>query len=320
MVKFRKMYPDAMVYGNEGTDGEFIQILTRDEQLKLMPELENGLYYAVPFENNLPIWKEFNARVREKLIQYVKPKDLILVLGGRAQNNLFDIPDTMTVEYGVGYEGVYGNYRVFESYAWLHYVYGLLKIKDGLFYDTVINNYFDLNDFTYSDKKENYFLFLSRMTRRKGYEIAIEIAERTKTKLIIAGNGGDRPESPYVEYVGYADTAKRAELLKNAKALLCPTIYLEPFGGVTIEAMLSGTPVITTDFGAFTETVVNGFNGFRCNTLGDFIQAADNIKGLNNADIREYAAGRFSIEAIKPQYDKYFSRLNDLWGKGWYTI
>ena len=85
------------------------------------------------------------------------------------------------------------------------------------------------------------------------------------------------------------------------------------------EANACGTPAITTDWGAFTETVVNGLSGYRCRTLKEFCEAAENAKYLDRKKVREFAESRFSLEAIAPQYDQYFRRLETLWGDGWYS-
>jgi hypothetical protein len=46
-----------------------------------------------------------------------------------------------SVEFGVGYGGVFSKYKVFESYAWMHSIYAMFKnptTVDGNFYDAVI--------------------------------------------------------------------------------------------------------------------------------------------------------------------------------------
>jgi glycosyltransferase involved in cell wall biosynthesis len=106
-------------------------------------------------------------------------------------------------------------------------------------------------------------------------------------------------------------------LMAEAQVVLVPTQYVEPFGNVAIEAMASGTPVLTTDWGAFTETVRNGQNGFRCRTLKEFVDGITLVKELDRSYIRSSALARYSLEAIRPQYQSYFDRLTLLWGKGW---
>jgi glycosyltransferase involved in cell wall biosynthesis len=82
---------------------------------------------------------------------------------------------------------------------------------------------------------------------------------------------------------------------------------------------MCGTPVISTDWGAFTETVIQGFNGYRCRYLGEFIRAAEKVKQLDRASIREHAAKNYSLDAIAPRYTAYFRRLETLWDEGVYT-
>jgi glycosyltransferase involved in cell wall biosynthesis len=230
------------------------------------------------------------------------------------------------VEFGIGYEGILPNsFRVFESYAWMHCLYGKdgPSSTDGRFYDTVIPNYFDINEFPEHKTGGDYFLFMSRMTARKGYEIAIETTKRIGAKLIVAGTPGDAPVYDHVEYVGFADVQKRGELLSNAIGLFCPTLYLEPFGGVVCESLLCGTPVLTTDFGAFTETVRQDIDGFRCHTIGEFEKAAEICKCEYNDyifnwhnNIRLHAQRRWSTDVVAKQYEKYFDRLEGLRSRG----
>jgi glycosyltransferase involved in cell wall biosynthesis len=76
--------------------------------------------------------------------------------------------------------------------------------------------------------------------------------------------------------------------------------------------------VITTDWGAFTETVIDGVTGFRCRTFGEFKRAAEKAQDLNPHVIREHAIQRYSLSVIGKKYEEYFERLLTLWDKGWY--
>jgi glycosyltransferase involved in cell wall biosynthesis len=173
---------------------------------------------------------------------------------------------------------------------------------------------------------------MGRMITRKGVWTAIKACEATGDKLILAGQlSGELSleqikKYPNVEFAGYADAKKRSELMGKAKAVFCPSIYLEPFCGVHAEAMLCGTPVITTNFGAFTDYVVDGVNGYKCDTLNDFVQAMKKIDRIDPTTVR-MSADRFTLESVSKQYQKWFDDLHQLYlsakdpsVKGWHYI
>src|SRR6202035_743657 len=98
----------------------------------------------------------------------------------------------------------------------------------------------------------------------------------------------------------------RADLLSSAAAVFTPSIYVEPFCGVHVEAMLCGTPVLTTDHGVFNETVLHGVTGWRCRTVEQMMWAAQNIDRLADSNvIRKYAAANFSLERVALMYEEY---------------
>lgn len=268
-------------------------------------------------------WQHMNAKVIEAMRPRLQQRDFICLIGGTCQKPIADaFPQHMAVEYGIGYAGTFARYRVFESHAWMHSVYCQGRDAgqvDGGFFDDVIPNYFDVAEFPFSAQKDNYFLYIGRLTRRKGIQIAVDTCERIGARLVIAGLPGDFEPPASAEYVGPVSPERRGELMSRARAVFVPTQYIEPFGGVAVEAMLCGTPVITTDWGAFPEYVQNGFNGWRCRTLAEFCVAAARAGYVNREQIRLAAIERFDMRNVRHQYQTYFNRLSTLWGDGWYS-
>jgi glycosyltransferase involved in cell wall biosynthesis len=161
--------------------------------------------------------------------------------------------------------------------------------------------------FPLGEGKGDYYLFIGRLIERKGYKIAQEVCQRLGKRLILAGPG---EQSGYGEFVGSVGPEQRAELMSNAIATFAPTLYIEPFGNVVIEAQACGTPTITTDWGAFTENNINGLTGYRCRTLQEFMDAAEKVKTLD----------RYALDVIAKEYEDYFLRLLTLWDGGWYHL
>ena len=279
-----------------------------------------GSHYTQPsFDTNAPHWQIFNANVIRQMAMRINPHDFICLIGGSAHKPIADaFPNHISVEFGVGYGGVFSKFRVFESYAWMHSIYAGWKnptTADGQFFDTVIPGYLEPEMFPLGDGDGDYYLFIGRLIERKGYNIAQEVCQRLGKRLILAGPGEG---TGYGEFIGSVGPKKRAELMGGAIATFAPTLYIEPFGNVVIEAQACGTPTITTDWGAFTETNINGVTGYRCRTLQEFIDAAENVKNLDRQAIRERAVSLYSVDVIAKQYEDYFLKLSTLWDQGWY--
>lgn len=281
-------------------------------------------FYPITWGSNDKHWVESNLNAIREIQKRIQPEDIICLIAGECQRAIAEaFPNNPVVEYGVGYRGIFADFRVFESYSHMNWVYGnYLNIDDGKHYDSVIPNYFDPNDFQLTDK-EDYYVFLGRFIQRKGVEIAVEATRQIGAKLIMAGQGcaqrGNKfigedimVEGDHLEHIGHVNTEQRKALLSKAKACFMPTTYLEPFGGVSVEALMSGTPVIASDFGAFPEIVKHGLNGYRFRTIGEAAYYAGTEKlGLlmPNYDIRADAIERYSMDVIKYKYQDYFEQV-----------
>lgn len=303
---------------NEAPCVEHVPCLTEEQRQAGL----TGHYTQATFDILTPHWQTFLGNATREIGKRKQPMDFLCLIGGTSHKPIADAhPDLLAVEFGIGYPGTFAPFRVFESYAWMHTVYGSGNPNpaaiDGRFYDAVIPSYFEPEMFPLGAGDGGYLLFVGRLIERKGYRIAEMVAEHLGRRLLIAGHG----ETPtYGEHVGLVGAAERAELMGRATAMFAPTIYVEPFGSVAPEAMMCGTPVITTDWGAFTETVQHGVNGYRCHTLGEFVQAALDAPTLDRQAIHADAHARYSLDAVAVMYDRYFRRLETLRGDGWYTL
>ena len=297
---------------------EHIPVVSEDDRQEWFGDetWEQTVFYD--FDANAPHWKTFNGRTIEAIRERIEPGDLIGLTMGYTHFALQQaFPNHVTAEIGIGYEGIIDNtHHCFESYAWMHTMYAKKGINDGRFFDVVIPNAFDPADLLFKEEKEGYLLFMARMIDRKGLGVATELAKRFP--VITAGQGDAR--IPGAEHVGVVRGSAKAELLAGASALLSPTIFVGPFEGVSVEAMMSGTPAITTDFGCYAETVLDGVSGARCHTLTEFIAAAEKALngGFDPMAVRDWAMGRYTLEAVAPQYDRWLGRLETLYAGGWY--
>jgi glycosyltransferase involved in cell wall biosynthesis len=340
-LKFCRMFherEDVTLYAPEGSTEQTF------ETVNCLEDAERVATFGPDDPHRLPSWPTdeqsalFNLTVIEKLRERWQPGDLVLLTGGMTHAPILQsgLP-AIYCEPGVGYEGIATPFCAFESYAWRHTVYGKRGINDGRWFDTVIPNYFDLDDFGLIERpSRDYLAFFGRVVPRKGPQIALEIAEKVGMPLAVAGAGAlevfpgkivaglDTPDEVILEgdvtYEGPLDAEERRRFLGNAMALIVPTTYIEPFGGVAVEAMLCGTPVIASDWGAFTETVWDGLTGYRFATLREGVEAVGKCGGLVPEQVERVARARYSLEAVRPKFERWFDRLSSLYGSGWYEM
>jgi glycosyltransferase involved in cell wall biosynthesis/GT2 family glycosyltransferase len=265
---------------------------------------------------NLEAW---NLEANRLIGMNKKPGDIILCFyGSDNQAATLGHTDCKVIEAHIGYHttAVFAPYRIFVSYAQMHYYYGQQgMMMNPSWWDVVIPNAMDVDEFEFKQDKQDYMVYLGRVQDDKGINIAIQTADKAKKKLIIAGN----PKSLYhlgysytpkhVELVGPVNPEQRKELLANAMCLIAPTHYIEPFGNIVVEAHLSGTPTITSDWGGFVDTNIHGVTGYRCRLAQDFVNAVAKVDQLDKKVIRDHAVSRYSDEVIYEQMRQYILRV-----------
>jgi len=184
----------------------------------------------------------------------------------------------------------------------------------------VIYNALPIEDFPLETQKENYLLFLGRITSSKGLLEAIAVAKKTNIPLFIVAKVDPvdrdyyekeikpRIDGKLIHYLGEADFPGKVAYLKKAHCLLFPILWEEPFGLVMIEALACGTPVIAFRRGSVPEIIKDGVNGFIVDNVDEMAGAVEKIKQISPANCRSSVIKRFSVERMVNEYEDLFKK------------
>ncbi len=264
------------------------------------------------------VHSEFNSNAA-RLIKKNKQSDhdFVLAFWGIGQleccTTLQD--DFCIVEPSIGYESAFAPFKVFESYAHLHKLhYKMYKNSPyASFTDHVIRPGFYFEDFLYKEEKQDYLLFLGRMVDGKGINIAQHLSKTSQIPIKFVGpqnlENKLEKDNRLAEYIHTVSWQDRKTLLANAKALIMPSLYLEPCGWSMLEAFISGTPVLSTDWGGLSEYNVHGKTGFRCKSFNEFFHAVHALDLIKPKVCRQYAEENFKINTVAKMYENYFTHL-----------
>jgi glycosyltransferase involved in cell wall biosynthesis len=340
---------EVFFYGVEtsesGADKQ-IDLLTKDEwselriasYVKLHPEisrenaiqlLNNNTSFIGDLANwNTPLYEVFNERLREALKTNYRgtSSDIVCLPFGPAHEDALKGMNYVCIETGIGYPNSYKNYRIFESYAFLHVMMAREKSEQANYW-FVIPNYYNVVEFPLqlSPKKQTIGYF-GRICQIKGCQIVLEVAKRfPNTDFIICGQGDPTAflQTPNIKYKNPIHGSERGEFLGSLTALITPSMYIEPFCGVNVEAQLCGTPVIAHDYGAFTETIEPFKTGVLCHTLADFCMGVQ--MALNNKFDRKYiserAINKYDMYQLATRYEYVFKNVLNIHNgaNGWYA-
>ena len=183
---------------------------------------------------------------------------------------------------------------------------------------TFIYNGVNPDEFIYREHKKNYLLFFSMIRRKvKGASRALKIVQKYKEPAVFAGGsridlikGGGLLNSfnPRIKFVGKIGGIKKAQYFADAKALLFPIDWEEPFGLVLIESLLSGTPVIATPRGSVPE-LINTDVGALFTDDETFPEALEKALSCSPKHCREWAIAHFSSAVCAANYLNLYDQI-----------
>lgn len=164
----------------------------------------------------------------------------------------------------------------------------------------IVYNGVDADRYPYTEKKDDYFVFLARTTWRvKNVKTAITWANDLGVRLEIMGGSGISRGG--IRYRGLVDEPEKVELLRNARALIYPTNWDEPCAGAPLEALSCGTPVITSANGCMPELVRPG-TGVVCQSYADMLGALDKLDAMKPSNCRREVETFFSLQRMAAEY------------------
>jgi glycosyltransferase involved in cell wall biosynthesis len=212
---------------------------------------------------------------------------------------------------------------VFRSCEWRNKVQ-YVSVSDSqrkgfpsLSYAKTIYNAVDTDLYSFNDSPEDYFVFLGRISNEKGTHLAIAAALQAGVKLKVIGpdwgtfDYWKKEVEPYlddknIEYIGSLPRKETIPYLANAKALLFPIQWEEPFGLVLIEALACGTPVIAFNKGSVPEIITDGTTGFIVGSTEEMAEATARIGAIRRQACRDAVEERFTFDTMANEYESLY--------------
>jgi len=341
-------YPDCKVH-YYGIENDIVE--GADMYTPIMSEWEWGKCFGAHHENprafvgdlagtDHPGYRIFNDRLGNCWSAWLDKGDVVCFPFGHAHSQAWSKvtrTDVIGVETGIGYPHPFLKNRIYESYAWLHYVAGkergyklghqdgfkAMSGRDGDFghitpcegsdYHFVAPHYYDRAEW-WRERGEHRtsddIVYMGRLSVDKGLDVIRAIADAMPDRHFVMYGQGDpsRWEGRNLRYGGVLTGTARRDVLMEAKLVLCPSRYIEPFCQTHVEALLCGTPVVASHFGVFAEHARNHhITGlYTARTLDEWVREIDSSSVAWNTEytenIEQNAAHVFSLEAVAPLY------------------
>lgn len=189
----------------------------------------------------------------------------------------------------------------------------------------VIHHGLDASPYEWTTASDDYVCFIGRFAPVKGLPAAVDAARRAGVPIAVAGSVHEvdteygareiepRLQQSHVRFLGRVNMTQKVPLLRDARALLAPIEWDEPFGLVLIEAMLSGCPVVAYPRGSVRELIEPGVTGFiveNATELEQVIRRGGPLDSFDRARCRERAVERFDRARLVDDHERLFRRVS----------
>jgi glycosyltransferase involved in cell wall biosynthesis len=231
------------------------------------------------------------------------------------------VPTVITLHGRLDLREVHPLYRSFPNVGYVSISTAQREPVDGLKWAATVHHGMPRDLYRLDERPERtHLLFLGRISAEKAPDAAIRVAIRAGVPIKIAAkiDRSDRKffedavrpllDHPLVEFLGEVDDTRKSELLSEARALLFPVDWPEPFGMVVIESLACGTPVIARGRGSVPELLAHGTTGFVCETEDEMVAAVRRLPEIERRACRAEFERRFSVEAMADAYLRVYER------------
>lgn len=312
-----------------------VQVISNYPQAQPLPSIKGGtekIVYELTEElirrgHEVYLFAASGSRSKAKLITYPKG----LRHGGLARFVLSKLPERTDIIHDHSFRSALGTvYPRIPTVCTVH-----IPVKRRVKYPVYVSkracqrmgnnkgfyvyNGINTGEYEFSTEKHSYMLYIGRIIRNKGVLQAIQVAEKTGKKLIIAGPvkapGFFRKEvmprirnNPKIHYVGPVGGKVKQKLIKHAECVLFPSLWEEPFGLVMVESMACGTPVLALRKGAVPE-VLSGFPYLICNSVSEMAVKAQQKKYPSPHHLRAYVHTRFTNKKMTDRYLRIYHEV-----------
>jgi glycosyltransferase involved in cell wall biosynthesis len=295
-----------------------------DKKLQIFfPELKSEL---LAFEEQMVVSKIYQMDRKEKFdIIHIHPYRRCIPFAPLTKTpTVITIHDPINNDLKLGKWSIFNYYRLKQTkdIPQIHLISisnaqrkPLLNLKN---WSATVYNGIEIKNFKFNPKPKDYFAAAGRFVPEKGIDLAVQLANKMGFKLKIAG--GPQSEEffkkkikPYlrknIEYVGMLPYSKMGDFYGNAKALLAPIRWEEPFGLYFIEAMACGTPAIAFKRGSAPEIIKDGKTGFLVKDLNEMAKRIKEIEKIDRGECRRWVEENFTIEKMVENYEKVFLKI-----------